>query len=103
MLHFSPDLVDKSPILIPGVPDCQIYGSASLHYDLSNIMSVTSLLTFPFVFAEIYLLYAKLEMEHGMARHAMAVYDRATRAVLPEEQNEVCLLYFYILKFFFFC
>jgi hypothetical protein len=24
-----------------------------------------------------------------LARHAMAVYDRATKAVLPEEQNEV--------------
>jgi hypothetical protein len=36
-----------------------------------------------------FLLYAKLEEEHGLARHAMAVYDRATKAVLPEEQNEV--------------
>lgn len=41
------------------------------------------------VFSAIYLLYAKLEEEHGLARHAMAVYDRATQAVLPEEQNEV--------------
>lgn len=39
--------------------------------------------------AAVYLLYAKLEEEHGLARHAMAVYDRATRAVLPEEQYEV--------------
>ena len=37
----------------------------------------------------IFLLYAKLEEEHGLARHAMAVYDRSTQAVLPEEQNEV--------------
>ncbi|CAG5132124.1 unnamed protein product, partial [Candidula unifasciata] len=42
---------------------------------------------------EIYLLYAKLEMEHGMARHAMAVYDRATRAVLPEQQYEMLNIY----------
>jgi hypothetical protein len=35
------------------------------------------------------LLYAKLEEEHGMARHAMAVYERATKAVLPEEMFEV--------------
>ena len=42
---------------------------------------------------EIYLLYAKLEMEHGMARHAMAVYDRATRAVLPEEQLQMFNIY----------
>ena len=42
--------------------------------------------TFP---SAIFLLYAKLEEEHGLARHAMAVYDRSTQAVLPEEQNEV--------------
>ena len=29
----------------------------------------------------IFLLYAKLEEEHGMARHAMAVYDRAVQKV----------------------
>lgn len=39
--------------------------------------------------AAIFLLYAKLEEEHGLARHAMAVYDRATKAVLAEEQYEV--------------
>ena len=38
---------------------------------------------------DIFLLYAKLEEEHGLARHAMAVYERATKAVLPEEQYEV--------------
>ena len=43
------------------------------------------------VLSAIFLLYAKLEEEHGLARHAMAVYDRATQAVLPEEQNEVKL------------
>ena len=37
----------------------------------------------------LYLLYAKLEEDHGLARHAMAVYDRATNGVLPEQQNEV--------------
>eukprot|EP00918_Siedleckia_nematoides_P090048 GHVU01197927.1.p1 GENE.GHVU01197927.1~~GHVU01197927.1.p1 ORF type:complete len:741 (+),score=135.56 GHVU01197927.1:233-2455(+) len=40
-----------------------------------------------------YLLYAKLEEEHGLARHAMAVYDRATQAVLPEEQYEMYNIY----------
>ena len=35
------------------------------------------------------MLYAKLEEDHGLARHAMSVYDRATVAVLPEEQYEV--------------
>ena len=42
-----------------------------------------------FSFLAIYLLYAKLEEEYGLARHAMAVYDRATKAVLPQEQYEV--------------
>ena len=37
----------------------------------------------------IYLLYAKLEEEHGMARHAMAVYDRAVGAVDKKEQFEI--------------
>ncbi|XP_060607021.1 pre-mRNA-splicing factor SYF1-like [Ruditapes philippinarum] len=41
----------------------------------------------------IFLLYAKLEEEYGLARHAMAVYDRATQAVLPEEQNEMFNVY----------
>lgn len=40
--------------------------------------------------AAIFLLYAKLEEEHGLAQHTMAVYDRATKAVLAEEQYEVC-------------
>lgn len=43
----------------------------------------------PIPIPALYLLYAKLEEEHGMARHAMAVYDRATKAVLPEEQFDV--------------
>merc|ERR1719481_8716 len=41
----------------------------------------------------IYLLYAKLEEEHGMARHAMAVYDRAILAVEKKEQAEVYNIY----------
>jgi hypothetical protein len=50
------------------------------------------------LFSAIFLLYAKLEEEYGLARHAMAVYDRATQAVLPEEQNEViCLKVFHLL------
>ncbi|KAL3275770.1 hypothetical protein HHI36_020515 [Cryptolaemus montrouzieri] len=41
----------------------------------------------------LYLLYAKLEEEHGMARHAMAVYDRATTAVPVGEVFEVFNIY----------
>ena len=39
--------------------------------------------------SDVFLMYAKLEEEHGLARHAMSVYDRATKAVLPEQQMEV--------------
>ncbi|XP_046676581.1 LOW QUALITY PROTEIN: pre-mRNA-splicing factor syf1 homolog [Homalodisca vitripennis] len=41
----------------------------------------------------LYLLYAKLEEDHGLARHAMAVYERATAAVLPEEMFELFNIY----------
>jgi pre-mRNA-splicing factor SYF1 len=37
----------------------------------------------------LYLLYAKLEENHGLARHAMAVYERAEKAVLDEEKFEM--------------
>ncbi|XP_058970864.2 pre-mRNA-splicing factor SYF1-like isoform X1 [Pocillopora verrucosa] len=40
-----------------------------------------------------YLLYAKLEENHGLARHAMSIYERSTKAVLPEEQFEMFNLY----------
>ena len=39
-----------------------------------------------FLISDLYLLYAKLEEDHGLSRHAMAVYDRATKAVLPEQK-----------------
>ncbi len=41
------------------------------------------------IFIDYYLLYAKLEEQYGLAKHAMDIYDRATRAVLPGEQLEV--------------
>lgn len=41
----------------------------------------------------LYLLYARMEEEHGMARHSMAVYERATTAVLPEERAQVYNIY----------
>ncbi|ETN67683.1 XPA-binding protein 2 [Anopheles darlingi] len=41
----------------------------------------------------LYLLYAKLEEEHGLARHAMAVYERATTAVKEEEMYAMFNLY----------
>nr|DBA30121.1 TPA: hypothetical protein GDO54_006141 [Pyxicephalus adspersus] len=41
----------------------------------------------------IFLLYAKLEEEHGLARHAMALYERATQAVEQDEQYEMFNIY----------
>lgn len=40
-----------------------------------------------------YLLYAKLEEQHGLARHAMAVYERATMKVKQEEMFDMFLIY----------
>lgn len=42
---------------------------------------------------QLFLLYAKVEEDHGLARHAMAIYDRATMGVLPEEQYEMFNIY----------
>ena len=36
-----------------------------------------------------YLLYAKLEEEHGMARHAMAVYDRSVTLLITNIHNYI--------------
>ncbi|XP_046893738.1 pre-mRNA-splicing factor SYF1 [Hypomesus transpacificus] len=41
----------------------------------------------------IYLLYAKLEEEFGLARHAMAVYERATEAVENDERHQMFNIY----------
>ncbi|XP_055624292.1 pre-mRNA-splicing factor syf1 homolog [Toxorhynchites rutilus septentrionalis] len=41
----------------------------------------------------LYLLYAKLEEDHGLARHAMAVYERATTAVKEDETFAMFNLY----------
>ena len=41
----------------------------------------------------LYLLYAKMEEEHGLARHAMQVYSRATKAVPPEEKLAIYNIY----------
>jgi len=41
----------------------------------------------------IYLLYAKLEEQHGLARHAMAVYERAATAVEKSEKLAIFNIY----------
>ncbi|RNA33394.1 Pre-mRNA-splicing factor SYF1 [Brachionus plicatilis] len=42
---------------------------------------------------EIYLLYAKLEENHGLARRAIKIYERGTDAVLAEERYEMFNIY----------
>ena len=49
-----------------------------------------------FFLSGFYLMYAKLEEEHGLARHAMTIYERATKAVLLEEQFEVRLWHTFV-------
>lgn len=39
----------------------------------------------------IFLMYATYEEEHGLAKRAMSIYDRATRVVQDEDKFEVCL------------
>lgn len=41
----------------------------------------------------IYLLYSKLEENHGLARRAIKIYERATEGVLPEERYEMYNIY----------
>ncbi|MCL4124616.1 UNVERIFIED_CONTAM: hypothetical protein GTU68_065487 [Idotea baltica] len=50
-----------------------------LHFDSFDLINV--------------LLYAKMEEESGLARHAMQIYSRATKAVLPEEKLAVYNIY----------
>lgn len=44
----------------------------------------------------LYLMYGNLEEERGLARHAMRIYERATRAV--SDENKVEMFNFYITK-----
>ena len=44
----------------------------------------------------IYLMYGSLEEERGLARHAMRIYERATRAVSDEDRSD--MFNFYITK-----
>lgn len=42
---------------------------------------------------DLYLLYAKMEEDYGLARHAMQVYSRATKAVPREEKLSIYNIY----------
>ena len=39
----------------------------------------------------LFLLYGKLEEEHGLAKRAMSIYERAAQAVADEDKFEVCV------------
>ncbi|KAJ3309448.1 hypothetical protein HDV04_006026 [Boothiomyces sp. JEL0838] len=41
----------------------------------------------------LYLLYAKLEEDYGLARHALSIYDRSTKNVAPEDLYEMFTVY----------
>lgn len=47
---------------------------------------------------ELYLLYAKLEEEYGLPRHAMNIYNRATTAVEKNEMYSVCSVFIWLFK-----
>ena len=47
------------------------------------------------------MLYAKLEEQHGMARHAMAVYNRAVDAV--EKPERFAIFNVYLRYFIAYC
>ena len=38
----------------------------------------------------LFLLYGKLEEEHGLAKRAMSIYERAAQAVADKDKFEVC-------------
>ncbi|TDL27268.1 spliceosome complex protein [Rickenella mellea] len=41
----------------------------------------------------LFLMYAQLEEEHGLAKRAMSIYERATQAVVDEEKFEMFTIY----------
>jgi len=43
--------------------------------------------------AEFFIKYAKAEEQFGLARHAVAIYDRAARAVPPSRRLDMYRLY----------
>jgi len=50
---------------------------------------------------DLYLLYARLEEEHGLIRHAMNIYSRATKAVDKKHKMELFKIYIARAEFFF--
>lgn len=40
----------------------------------------------------LFLMYAQLEEDHGLAKRSMAIYNRATQVVNDEDKFEVCAI-----------
>ena len=62
---------------------------------------ISFLINLACILLELYLLYAKLEEEHGLARRAIKIYERATEAVEPEERYTVshfCFFSFHLSR-----
>lgn len=58
-------------------------------FSVRRFMECISSISIPPSLPDIFLLYAQLEEKHGLARHAMAIYNRATKAVDKEDQYAV--------------
>jgi len=43
----------------------------------------------------LFLMYAQLEEEHGLAKRAMSIFDRATQVVADEDKFEVKVTFFF--------
>jgi len=41
-------------------------------------------------------MYAQLEEEHGLAKRAMSIFDRATQVVADEDKFEVKFFFYFI-------
>src|ERR1700722_1337200 len=44
----------------------------------------------------LFLMYAQLEEEHGLAKRAMSIFDRATQVVADEDKFEVKFFFYFI-------
>ena len=64
-----------------------IFSSSQIQAELMVLVptsGITKSVVFPSVansVCRLHMLYAKLEEEHGLARHALSIYNRATKAV----------------------
>lgn len=46
----------------------------------------------------LFLMYAQLEEEHGLAKRAMAIYDRAAQVIADDDKFQVYSLFFLLAQ-----